>query len=386
MKILLYRWEAFGELPLYRALQRNGCEVICYNRKIENQLADERFLTELVLKLIEEKIEAVVSFNFIPLLSMGCRAARIIYLTWVYSSPDYGLYCEEILKDHNFTFCFDRMEVERLKLSSAPHVYHLPLAADVETFQNCIKAKGRKKADISFVGNLYTDENYYFAQIRNLPEYARGYVNGLCEAQMRLYGGDLITGMLPENVLDQFREVVSFQMNENYFLSFEQFITDILQKKVTVMERAYLLKSLSEQFEVTLYTGSDASGLPKVKKNGRVHYYDEMPSVFAGSAINLNITLRSILTGIPLRVVDVAACRGFLISNYQEELADYFRIGEEIEVFTSKEELEDKCGYYLKHETKRQKIAERGFERVKRDFTFEERVRFMLDRIDEERK
>lgn len=384
MKVLLYQWEAYGEQPLQKTLSKLGYEVVTYNRKIENHLLDEAFLTQLVMKLIQERIQAIISFDFFPLVSMACQAAKIPYISWVYGAPHYSLYCDVALKEHNFIFCFDRVQAEKLQLAGAAHAYHLPLAADTELFQNIIAAKGKRKEEISFVGNLYTDENYYFSQIQNLPEYTKGYVDGLCEAQMQLYGCDLITGMLPDDVMAQLSEAISFRMDANYFLSFEQFMADILQKKVTVMERRALLGRLSEQFDVSLFTGSDTSVLPKVHNKGRVHYYDEMPSVFAGSAINLNITLRSILTGIPLRIVDVAACGGFIMSNYQEELVEYFRPGEEIEIFTCAEELEEKCRFYLQHESERMKIANRGFERVKQDFTFEERIRFMFDKVHRE--
>lgn len=386
MKILLYQWEAYGERALYAALCRVGLEVRTYNRKMKNQLQNESFLTELVCKLVQEEIQGVISYNFFPLIAMACQAVKIPYISWIFGAPDYGLYSDMVLGDYNFVFCFDRVQAEKLEMAGAKHAYHLPLAVDTQMFQHVIAAGGKQKESISFVGNLYTDENYYFGQIKNLPEYVKGYIDGLCEAQTQLYGCDLITGMLPADVMEQLSESISFHMDANYFLSFEQFMADILQKRVTVMERERLLRQLSEKFDVTLFTGSDTSGLPKVKNKGYIHYYDKMPSVFAGSAINLNITLRSILTGIPLRVLDIAACGGFLMSNYQEELAEHFRDGEEIVLFTGEEDLEEKCAYYLKHESERQRIAARGYERVKRDFTYEERICFILEQVNREMK
>lgn len=384
MKILLYQWEAYGERALYGALCRVGLDVQTYSRKIENHLQDEAFLTELVYKLVQERVQAVISFNFFPLLSMACQAVKIPYISWIFGAPDYGLYVDTVLGDYNFVFCFDAVQAEKLQMAGAKHAYHLPLAVDTQMFQNIIVKRGKQREGISFVGNLYTDDNYYFEQIKNLPEYISGYVDGLCEAQMQIYGCDLITGMLPEDVMRQLSESISFHMDANYFLSFEQFIADILQKRVTVLERAGLLRRLSEKFDVTLFTQSDTSALPKVKNKGYIHYYDKMPSVFAGSAINLNITLRSILTGIPLRVLDIAACGGFIMSNYQEEIAERFCDGEELVLYTGAEDLEEKCKYYLKNEDKRQKIAEKGYERVKRDFTYEERICYMLEQINRE--
>ena len=69
------------------------------------------------------------------------------------------------------------------------------------------------------------------------------------------------------------------------------------------------------------------------------------------------------------------ACGGFVMSNYQSEIPEYFEIGREIETFSSTEELIDKCEYYLTHEEERKRIAQRGFEKVCKEHTVEQRLR-----------
>lgn len=56
---------------------------------------------------------------------------------------------------------------------------------------------------------------------------------------------------------------------------------------------------------------------------GPIDYYNEMPYVFNNSRINLNITLRSIKSGIPLRAMDICGAGGFLLSNYQADFYDF---------------------------------------------------------------
>ena len=89
-------------------------------------------------------------------------------------------------------------------------------------------------------------------------------------------------------------------------------------------ERISIMRSLGSRYQVCLYTGSDTTGLP-VRNCGRVKTHTQMPLVFANSKINLNITSRSIRTGLPLRIFDVLACGGFLLTNAQSELPDCFR-------------------------------------------------------------
>ena len=57
---------------------------------------------------------------------------------------------------------------------------------------------------------------------------------------------------------------------------------------------------------------------------------------------------------------------------------EYFAPGEECAVYENLEDMFLKADYYLKHEEERKKIAAAGFEKVKRDFTFAERLGKML--------
>lgn len=127
-----------------------------------------------------------------------------------------------------------------------------------------------------------------------------------------------------------------------------------------------------------LYSQEMDEGLKKVNYRGYADYYREMPVIFARSKVNLNISLKTIRTGIPLRVLDIMGCGGFVLSNYQQELLEYFVPGEECVVYENTEDLFLKADYYLKHEEERKRIAAAGLAKVKRDFTFEERLLGML--------
>ena len=68
---------------------------------------------------------------------------------------------------------------------------------------------------------------------------------------------------------------------------------------------------------------------------------------------------------------------GSLVSKNND--VKYFSIGEECVVYENIEDLYAKVAYYLAHEEERKAIAEAGFKRVKRDFTFKERLEKMLN-------
>ena len=94
--------------------------------------------------------------------------------------------------------------------------------------------------------------------------------------------------------------------------------------KISSTERISIMRSLGSRYPVCLYTGSDTTGLP-VRNCGRVKTHTQMPLVFANSKINLNITSRSIRTGLPLRIFDVLACGGFLSRMHRVNCRTVFR-------------------------------------------------------------
>ncbi len=108
-------------------------------------------------------------------------------------------------------------------------------------------------------------------------------------------------------------------------------------------------------------------------------YTSQMPKIFRDSKINLNMSLRSITSGIPLRALDVMGAGGFLLSNYQPELAECFEDGKELALYGSAQELIEKAAYYLAHEEERQEIAAAGFRKVQELFSYEVKVKQMLE-------
>ena len=66
-------------------------------------------------------------------------------------------------------------------------------------------------------------------------------------------------------------------------------------------------------FATALWSNEKDERLTQVHYYGYADYYKQMPHIFHDAKINLNIALRVIQTGIPLRVLDVMGCGGFEI-------------------------------------------------------------------------
>ena len=103
-----------------------------------------------------------------------------------------------------------------------------------------------------------------------------------------------------------------------------------------------------------------------------------MPLIFHESDINLNITAKSIRSGLPLRVWDILGSGGFCLTNYQADLPELLQIGEHLDIYSSFDELEEKIHYYLEHPDIRKEIAQNGYDIVKSQHTYPIRLEQMF--------
>ena len=70
-----------------------------------------------------------------------------------------------------------------------------------------------------------------------------------------------------------------------------------------------------------------------------------------------------------MRIFEATSIGAFLLTEYFDNLSQWFKPGVEIETFASESELLDKIRHYLAHPEQRQTIARRGYERCLRDYS-----------------
>lgn len=394
MILLLYSWNANNEKVLADNLIKLGFEVVWFQKGCKHYTRDMELAMEMIQCIHAKQVEGVVSFNYFPIISMICNTCQIPYYAWVYDCPHFTLYAKQITLPCNHIGIFDREMVIKLKKKGVRTVYHAPLAVETRYFFEAIdrashKEKERFQSDISFVGSLYTDEHNYYDRLlqdetgkTKESSNALERLNSIIRRQSFSYEKDylreaLASGEMDLKLIHMKMEEQGLMLGEDYFASPEELlIATVLEKKVTVEERRILLTKVAETFGINyrfhIYTGSEVEKMPLLKKHckGVVDYQKQMPLVFEGSRINLNISLRSIHSGIPLRVLDIMACGGFVLTNWQPEIAEYFLEGEEIVTFQSMEECMQKIAYYLEHDQERQKIAEAGQRKVQERFGY----------------
>lgn len=327
----------------------------------------------------------VFSFNYFPVLSNCCMRHNLPYVSYVYDSPLVALYSCTLINPCNYVFLFDKAAWRTFHDAGVPTVYYLPLAADparLATLPCPESLLSTVSSEVSFVGSLYNEEHNFFDRLENLPAFTRGYLDAIMNAQQQIYGAFLLEELLTPNILADLQKACPYQPMQggtesdayvyaNYFLC----------RKITSRERIALLKQASEQFSLKLFTHQPSPKLPLAGYVGPIDYETVMPLVFRHSKINLNITLRSIHTGIPLRCMDIMGSGGFLLSNFQEDFLDFFVPGEDFVFYESEADFCAKIRYYLSHEAERAQIAENAVGKMRDFHTFSHRVTTILDTI-----
>lgn len=344
---------------------------------------DEEFIASLQEIIKTNHTDVVFSINYNPSISVACEAIHCPYISWINDNPLLYAYDKTIINECNYIFSFDSHMVSQLNSRGANTVYYIPLAANVKRLTAGILTEEHYKrynCDISFVGSLYNEKNdFYSFLISNAKDpYLEGYLEGLINAQKNVYGYNFIAECLTPDITSGIRNVLGYIPKEGSFITEPEVYADFyLARKLATINRVELLYLLGEFFDVHLYTYKETP-IPNVKHRGTVHYYNEMPYLFRISKINLNISLRSIKNGIPLRAMDIMGCGGFLLSNYQEDFLRHFEPDVHFATYTSSEEALDKCQFYLTHDEERDKIRQNALEIMAKEHTYEVRLQEML--------
>ncbi len=391
--ILFYRYNSIYEPPVISALKKEGCCVDEITDEISNKnIGSKECLLSVNGKPSVKSYDAVFTINFYPAISEICKIYNIPYICWTVDCPIMELYSHSISNSCNRIFLFDYAQYQEFLPHNPDNIYYLPLGANTSHYDHIINNSLNPEGsdipgsntfggDITFVGSLYSEKCSYNDCITKLPDKLRGYFDGIMNAQLKVYGYNFLPEVITDEMALEYSKYGSlYSFPELSYHNYSAALAhNVLAYKIAETERIDLLSKLSEKYSVTLYTRSDTSMLPKINCPGSIDTLTEMPQTFHFSKINLNFTIKSIQTGLPMRIWDILGCGGFLLTNFQHEIPQYFEIGTDLDTFGSTEELLEKTGYYLTHEEERAAIAQNGYEKVKKFHTVEMRIRKILD-------
>ena len=389
MNILIYKWKVFNQADVKSAFEYFGHSVDMYEEKplSSDSITGIKEHDYVMLADVFREYDVIFSLNYFPHVSDICEQTGRKYVAWTVDSPLISLYHQSVFNSCNNIFIFDKFFYYELKQLGVKNIYYLPLAVNTDRLNSQLNSQTREEkdrfsADISFVGSMYHKNSYDDIKDK-LPPYLRGYFDAAMLAQLNIYGDNIIDDLLTVDILNELSEIIDFRQGDRAFSDIRLvFESTFLGFKLANIERVSTLNRLSKTLRghnTALYTDTIDSKLEGVDYRGAVAYMTHMPLVFNNSRINLNMTIRNIRTGIPLRVWDILGAGGFLLTNFQVELPDYFENGKDIVYYEDINDCCRKAEYYLAHEDERRQIALNGYNIVKQNHSYTQRIATILD-------
>lgn len=388
MKIIFLEWNSFGNADILEAFSNLGYEVIRYPFSNKTDRTDSVFENALEASIKQHQPDYIFSFNYFPAVSLVCKRTDIPYLSWVYDSPYVQLYSYTIIFPCNHIFVFDKELCLEFIKAGITTIHYLPMAANPKRLDTLLDFSMLEqsgllpKTDIAFIGSMYTEKHQFYERLTGISEYTRGYLEGIMSAQKHVYGYNFIEEVLTPRIIEDMKGSLPLEPNADGVETIQYlFAQYVINRRITGMERQELLSAIGAKYPLDIYTPDSKLNLTGAVNHGTIDYYQMAPLVFKKAKINLNISLRSIKSGIPLRAFDIMGAGGFLLSNFQADFLDDFVPGEDFVYFESKSDMLDKIDYYLSHEEERAAIAQNGHDKVAAAHTYIHRIKEMETEI-----
>lgn len=386
MKVLFLEWNGYGNKDMLDAYKHLGHQVATFPYSTLFCRSDSDYERSLTAEIHKQSPDYIFTFNHYPLVAKVCNHEGLPYVSWIYDSPFVPLYSYTTIFPCNYIFIFDKEFCYEFQKNGIETVHYLPMAANTDRLDAMTNDSGFahspyvNQTDISFVGSLYTEEvrKGFFNRFQHITPYTSGYLEGIMAAQKNVFGYNFIQKLLTPEIIKDLQHSCPIETNYDGVESEEYIYAQyFINRQITAIERTEIIQFIAQHFPMDLYTSAEGFTCPNVHLHGPVDYYNIAPYVYKHSKINLNMSLRSIKSGMPLRVFDIMGAGGFLLSNFQSDFLDYFIPGDDFAFYDSQKDLVDKIDYYFRNETERCQMAASAHEKVQKAHTFIHRIQEM---------
>jgi|UniRef100_A0A7V6A3J7 spore maturation protein CgeB len=377
LRVLVINPDYFLIPEVMRAFRRLGHEVhlALFDKRREE---GKEVLRRLLADVREFSPDLVFTINHLGfdregLLLDTLHRLRVPSVSWYVDSPALilSLY-DGPQSDLAFIFVWDPTYIPAVRSLGFERVFPLPLATDPEIFSPT-RAVGRRPQQVSFVGNSLVGSVQQ--KLGRLPD-----SQDFQELFQRL--SQSFTPQPSRNPQSLF---LAEEMEKN------PLVRDLDRQGRSDLEAALLWKATLEYrlrcvrellpFEPVIYGDSGWRELlgNRAALRPEVNYYDELPQIYHATAINFNATSLQMKAAVNQRVFDAPAAGGFVLTDFREQLAELFEVGEEVACYGEAAEIGDLVRYYLRHPEVREKMTAKARSRVLAEHTYRHRVAAMLD-------
>jgi spore maturation protein CgeB len=379
LRVLVINPDYFLLVEVCRAFQQLGHQVrlALFNKRRDR---GEEVLYNLLREIQDFSPDLVFTVNHLGFDREGffldtLHRLRIPSVSWYVDSPAIilSLY-HGPQSDLAFIFVWDPTYIPDVRALGFERVFSLPLATDPEVFSpQRASGRGSRGHPLTFVGNSMVGAvQKKLSRLPDSPEFQ--------ELFQKLF---LRLKSQPFCRLESLLRAAGLEEDPWVQGLDRQGWSDLeaaLLWQATLEYRLACIKELLP-FEPVIYGDPGWRELlgNEFRLQPEVNYYDELPRVYRTSAINFNATSRQMKAAVNQRVFDAPAAGGFLLTDFREQLAELFNLGEEVACFAEPGEIPDLVRFYLKHPEIRKKMTAKARSRVLAEHTYRHRVASMLD-------
>jgi spore maturation protein CgeB len=269
-------------------------------------------------------------------------------------------------------FVWDPAYREAVRDRGISRVHVLPLGTNAATFRPRTLSPAERKrfgGPVSFVGTIPEADRAAW-QAQDAPLRALG--RAVCRAKLREPGralDDLLqdaAGALPPDARAAAERLRASPAYWPFYRALNTRLCRLLRRRMLRAVRSAPVRV------------HDGNG------HGTVDYRRELPLVYNGSDVTLNVSAPHLESAVNQRPLDGAACGAFVLSDYRPQLETLFEIGREAVCWHDFRELDDLVHWFLQRPAERRRIAAAARERVLREHTWTHRVQTMLDILNRE--
>lgn len=250
------------------------------------------------------------------------KQSKVKSAVWMTEDPYYMDWTVPLITYFDYIFTIDQAALEQYQQLGHPQVYHLPLGTDPEIFHPA-RVSEEFTSDICLVGVPYSNRIELVEFLLERTDY-----------QIQIVGRGW--------------GKYYYEWIQNAYRNLN--LVNAWVKPETV---------------VNYYNGS------KIVLNSH------RPSNEKYNKNRIGIIAKSINN----RTFDAASCEAFQLTDFKEELANYFDGSKEVISYLDKPDLLEKIHYYIAHDKERKQIAEEARKRVLTSHTFEHRIHHLLMKI-----
>lgn len=336
-------------------------------------------IEEVIRELNVLRPAFVLSINIITGLAEFLEGAGFSYVAWEIDPATSRLPELHRPCPRSSVFTYRRANEEPCRAAGFAHVEYLPLAANTDRrIPTPIEGNDVEKYGslLSFVGSsMWPQATEYFEKLVSQYEKFR--------PGKREEGDALLTRILAAQAKDYSRWDIP-QLLSTEAPEFSRYLEGALEGEdpvILLSEIAASQKRLSYVGTMGLLNikvwgddGWKALEPAGVKWMGLAGHYAEINKIYSATEINIDVGRLYQSDIVTMRVFDVLSCGGFLLAEHSDALAQLFSIGEELDSYSTLEELSQKIAHYTAHPEERARIASAGCKRVLLDHTISARM------------